>query len=82
MADWPVCSRIFHFELFGRAVAGWDRRIPRPPRRWVVERTFGWLSKHRRCTRDYEALPEHHEAMIHIAMIATMSRRLARTEDR
>jgi transposase len=51
------------------------------PRRWVVERTFGWISKHRRCVRDYETLPEHHEAMVHIAMIMTMSRRLARTGD-
>lgn len=49
------------------------------PRRWVVERTFGWISKHRRCVRDYETLPEHHEAMVYIAMIMTMSRRLART---
>jgi transposase len=51
------------------------------PRRWVVERTFGWISKHRRCVRDYETLPEHHKAMVHIAMIMTMSRRLARTGD-
>jgi transposase len=51
------------------------------PRRWVVERTFGWITKHRRCVRDYETLPEHHEAMVHIAMIMTMSRRLARTGD-
>jgi transposase len=51
------------------------------PRRWVVERTFGWITKHRRCVRDYETLPEHHEAMIHIAMIMTMSRRLAHTGD-
>jgi transposase len=51
------------------------------PRRWVVERTFGWINKHRRCVRDYETLPEHHEAMVHIAMIMTMSRRLARTGD-
>jgi transposase len=51
------------------------------PRRWVVERTFGWINKHRRCVRDYETLPEHHEAMIYIAMIMTMSRRLARTGD-
>jgi transposase len=49
------------------------------PRRWVVERTFAWISKRRRCVRDYETLPEHHEAMVHIAMIMTMSRRLART---
>jgi transposase len=51
------------------------------PRRWVVERTFGWITKHRRCVRDYETLPEHHKTMIHIAMIMTMSRRLARTGD-
>ena len=51
------------------------------PRRWVVERTFGWISKKRRCVRDYETLPEHHEAMLHLAMIMTMSRRLARTGD-
>jgi transposase len=51
------------------------------PRRWVVERTFGWINKHRRCVRDYETLPQHHEAMVHIAMIMTMSRRLARTGD-
>jgi transposase len=52
------------------------------PRRWVVERTFAWISKHRRCVRDYETLPEHHETMVYIAMIMTMSRRLARTADR
>jgi transposase len=48
------------------------------PRRWVVERTFAWISKHRRCVRDYERLPEHHEAVIKWAMIALMARRLAR----
>ena len=48
------------------------------PRRWVVERTFAWISKYRRCVRDYETRPDHHEAMIYIAMIMTMSRRLAR----
>jgi transposase len=51
------------------------------PRRWVVERTFGWINKYRRCVRDYETLPAHHEAMVTIAMIMTMSRRLARTGD-
>jgi putative transposase len=51
------------------------------PRRWVVERTFAWISKKRRCVRDYETRPDHHEAMVHIAMIMTMSRRLARTGD-
>jgi transposase len=40
------------------------------PRRWVVERTFAWISKHRRTVRDYERLPASHEAMILWAMIA------------
>jgi transposase len=48
------------------------------PRRWVVERTLAWISKYRRCVRDYETLPEHSEATVYIAMIMTMSRRLAR----
>jgi transposase len=49
------------------------------PRRWVVERTLAWIAKHRRCVRDYETLPAHHEAMVHLAMIMNMSRRLARS---
>ena len=48
------------------------------PRRWVVERTFAWISKHRRTVRDYETLPASHEAMILWAMTALMTRRLAR----
>jgi transposase len=47
------------------------------PRRWVVERTFAWISKHRRTIRDYEHLPASHEAMILWAMTALMTRRLA-----
>ena len=47
------------------------------PRRWVVERTFAWISKHRRTVRDYEHLPASHEAMILWAMIALMTRPLA-----
>ncbi|MFJ6214539.1 IS5 family transposase [Streptomyces sp. NPDC092296] len=46
------------------------------PRRWVVERTFGWLMNHRRLARDHEALPARSEAMIHVAMISMMTRRL------
>ena len=51
------------------------------PKRRVVERTFAWISKYRRCVRDYETFPTHHETMVHIAMIMTMSRRLAHTGD-
>jgi transposase len=49
------------------------------PRRWVVERTFAWIGKHRRTVRDYERLPAHHAAMVTWAMIAVMTRRLARS---
>jgi transposase len=46
-------------------------------KRWVVERTFGWLMHCRRLTRDYEKLPETSEALIYLAMIRIMVRRLA-----
>jgi transposase len=51
------------------------------PRRWVVERTFAWISKHRRTVRDYEHLPASHEAMILWAMTALMTRRLAKSAE-
>jgi transposase len=51
------------------------------PRRWVVERTLAWISKHRRTVRDYEQLPASHEAMILWAMIALRTRRLAPSAD-
>ena len=47
------------------------------PWRWIVERTFAWLGRHRRLKADYERLPETTEALIHIAMIRLMVRRLA-----
>ena len=47
------------------------------PRRWIVERTFAWLSRSRRLARDYERLPETGEAMIHAAMSRIMLRRIA-----
>ena len=47
------------------------------PRRWVVERTFGWLGRCRRLARDYERKTAHSEAMIEVAMIRLMLARLA-----
>jgi len=49
-------------------------------RRWVVERTFGWLMRYRRLCRDYEKLPENHEAMVYWATVFIMTKRLARYE--
>jgi hypothetical protein len=53
---------------------------PRPflPKRWIVERTFAWLSQNRRLSKDYERLAESGEAFIYVAMSRLMARRLAR----
>jgi putative transposase len=49
------------------------------PRRWVVERTFGWLNHYRRLSKDYEELTDSSESLIYLAMSHIMVRRLART---
>ncbi len=47
------------------------------PKRWIVERTFGWIGRYRRMSKDYEMLPASSEAMILITMINLMLHRLA-----
>ena len=69
------------------ALAGWVLEIVKRsegvkgfvvlPRRWVVERTFAWLSKCRRLSKDYEETAQSSEAWIRLAMIRLMARRLA-----
>jgi putative transposase len=49
------------------------------PRRWVVERTLGWLNQSRRLSKDYERLPQSSEAMIYLSMTPLMLRRLTAT---
>jgi putative transposase len=48
------------------------------PRRWVVERSFAWIGRYRRLSKDYEALTTTSEAMIWAALGTTTLRRLAR----
>ena len=50
------------------------------PKRWIVERTFAWLARYRRHSKDYEKTVASSEAIIYIAMINLMSRRLANAE--
>jgi putative transposase len=61
----------------------WQRLMPARgfkvlPRRWVVERTFSWLSQNRRMSKDYMRLPESSEASVYAAMTRLMVRCLAR----
>ena len=63
--------------------ADWQRLMPPKgfkvlPRRWVVERTFAWISQNRRMSKDYERLAESSEAFVYAAMTRLMVRRLAR----
>jgi putative transposase len=68
-----------------QAVCGWVlQTVLRPaeaagfvvlPRRWVVERTFAWLSRYRRLSKDYEYLSRTSETMLRVAMIHLMARR-------
>jgi putative transposase len=61
----------------------WQRLLPRRgfevlPRRWVVERTFAWLSHNRRMSKDYERLCSTSESLVYAAMARLMVKRLAR----
>lgn len=58
------------------------RAVPRfavVPRRWVVERTFAWLGRYRRLSKDYEYLPATSENAIYLAMSITLLRRMTRS---
>jgi hypothetical protein len=66
----------------GREV-NWQKLMPPGgfrvlPRRWVVERTFAWISHNRRMAKDYERLSATGEAFVYAAMTRLMVRRLAR----
>jgi len=46
------------------------------PKRWIVERTFAWLGRYRRLSKDYECNPRSSEAWIYLSMIHRMTRRM------
>lgn len=50
------------------------------PHRWIVERTLGWLNRARRLSKDYERLPASAEAMVYVAMLPLMTKRLAKQQ--
>jgi putative transposase len=78
LVDWvsSVCGWILEIVKRSDDIKGFQIL----PRRWVVERTFGWLGRYRRLSKDYEGLTESSQAFIYAAMIHIMVRRLSRVK--
>lgn len=68
-----VCGEQVRVEVIARTAATFERL----PKRWIVERTFGWLNWCRRLSKDYEVYSEVSEAMIYGSLLRLMVRRLA-----
>ena len=67
--------------VFG-SIRGRFSRLRVLPRRWVVERTFAWLGRCRRLSKDYERTTARSEAFVKLAMMHRMARRLAKNAGR
>ena len=63
----------------GKKLSGRKRHVL--PRRWVVERTFAWIGRHRRMSKDYEYRLSSSESMVCLTMIRLMVKRLARAAE-
>ena len=70
-----VISRtgVWKLEIVKRSTAG----VEILPKRWIVERTFAWISRNRRLARDFERYATTVAAFVRLAMIRIMLRRLA-----
>ena len=75
LVQWVEQLKAFVLKIIKRT----DKGFKVLPKRWIVERTFGWLGKYRRLSKDYERLTENSEATIKLAMINLMLRRLRAT---
>ncbi len=71
-----IPSRIHDGTQTHRPATDHQRDYVCDPKRWIVERTFAWINKYRRNSKDYERNPASSKAMIHIAMIARMLNQL------
>ena len=76
LAAWLACYLAGLVLIIVRRLAGTTGFVVQP-RRWVVERSFGWFGRWRRLSKDYETLPEVSEAMVTLAAIRLMLHRLA-----
>ena len=75
LGDWVKGQGSWQLDIVRRKPAATGFEVL--PRRWIVERTFAWLGRHRRLSKDYEGRTDSAEAWIHIALVRRMLKRLA-----
>ena len=75
LVQWVVNLKAFVLRIIKRT----DKGFKILPKRWIVERTFGWFGKYRRLSKDYERRMDNSEAFIKLAMINILLQRLSRT---
>lgn len=73
LVDWAWVQWLWFIEIISRPVG----RFTIQPKRWIVERTFGWLNRSRRLAKSYERTPQSDHAFVLIALIHLMVKRLA-----
>lgn len=67
-----VCGEQVEVEVIKRSSPGFEKL----PKRWIVERTFGWLNRFRRLSKDYEVYTDHSEGMIYGSLLRLLVKRL------